>query len=340
MIARAAIVLAVVGCGTAEPPAASPAITSSAAARWVKARLPLGTPLLEAPARVVAGSTSRAIVTAPLRATIIALHAELGALRAANAAIVEIAMPDAAAAAAAYSAATGELAAHEQRAAQLAALRDEGLARSSDLAAVQLDIARLRGVRDIAATTLRAAGLREADASALAASGGRTTLRAPLTGVVVGLPAVIGASHAPGEPLAELATAQATRLEARLAQPLPEAARLAFVAVGHAPVAVELLRTAPVRESDGATRAWFALAEPVPAGATGRLRATLDDDAAALIPAAAIDDSGPAPLVWRHAGGSVHRVPVRVLASSGTDALVTGLAAGDEIASVAQAVPR
>ncbi|MGN6105838.1 MAG: efflux RND transporter periplasmic adaptor subunit, partial [Kofleriaceae bacterium] len=198
--------LALVACGSSEsaPPAPGASeLASSAPARWVAARAPDGTALLEAPAKVVAAPEGRAAVAPPLRARVLAVRAQVGATVAAGAPLVDLALPEAAAAAAEYLAAVDQIAAHEQRAKHLESLRQEGLARTGDVAAIELELARLRGARELAATTLRAAGLSLADARALAASGGRVPLRAPIAGTVISVAAVVGASAPPEVALVE-----------------------------------------------------------------------------------------------------------------------------------------
>ncbi|MBX3157939.1 MAG: efflux RND transporter periplasmic adaptor subunit [Deltaproteobacteria bacterium] len=335
MIAACALVLA--ACSEEAPTPAAPTTpaASSAHVRWVAARSPAGTALLEAPAQVIAAPRGRVVVAAPLRARILDVKTQPGATAKAGDALLEVALPEAAAAAGAYLAAADEIAAYEARAAQLAALAQEQLARHGDVAAVQLELARLRGARETAAATLRAAGHGPGAARHLADSGGRTVLRAPIAGTVTAVTAIVGASRSPEEPLLEISAGGATRVEARLPRPLPASARIEFVGLGAEPIAATPVATAPSREADGSAKAWFELATPAPTGATGRLRATLPDAAAVLVPAAAILRADGATHVARRGGA---RVPVRVLASSGADALVEGLAVGDEIAADAAAL--
>lgn len=328
----------VAACKDEPPPPAPAPVASSAPVRWVSARSPAGTPLLEAPAHVIAPPGGTAVVSAPLRARVLGVSTQPGATVTRGTALVEVVLPEAAAAASTYLAAVGEIEAHEQRASQLEALQKEGLGRQSEVASVQLELARLRGARDTAAATLRAAGLEVAAARGLVTSGGRTTLRAPIDGVVVVVNAVVGASHAPEERLVELVAGGATRVEARLPRPLPQAATLEFVAVGSSPIAATLVATAPSREPDGTTRAWFELASPAAPGASGRLRGTLPDSAAVLVPATALVREPEGTFVYKRARDTHSRVRVQVLASSGADALVEGLAVGDEVAAVASAV--
>ncbi|MGN6103505.1 MAG: hypothetical protein ACTHU0_00125, partial [Kofleriaceae bacterium] len=185
--------------------------------------------------------------------------------------------------------------------------------------------------------TLRAAGLSLADARALAASGGRVPLRAPIAGTVTSVAAVVGASAPSDAALVELASGGATRIEARLPRVLPEGARLDFLAVGSAPVEATLVSLAPVRDPDGTTRAWLELAAPAAPGTAGRLRARVAAGSAAVVPASAIGRDETGTFVWRR-DTTARRAPVRVLATSGADALVDGIAVGDQVAAVASAI--
>jgi cobalt-zinc-cadmium efflux system membrane fusion protein len=334
---RVGLGLALAACSTPSAPAPAPsAEASSASVRWRPARDPRGTALLEAPARVVAGADSRTLVTAPLRARIVAVRTTLGDSVEPGAALVEIAMPEAAAAAAEYLAAQDQLAAYERRATQLAELRKEGLSRAADVATVELEVARLRGERDRSATTLRAASLPVGDSGALAARGGRVMLRAPRAGVVTRLSAVVGATGAPDEVLVELSGGGSTRVEVALAYPLPPDAGFE-VAIGEVTSRARLVGLAPDRDADGTRRAWFEAEQSLPAGASGRLRVILGRGAV-TVPATAVATDGGGAYVWKRAGGPPVRVAVEVLATSGGDALVVGPAEGDSIASVAGAV--
>ncbi|MDX2091389.1 MAG: efflux RND transporter periplasmic adaptor subunit [Kofleriaceae bacterium] len=338
---RVACALAVAACSEETPPPPAPAVTagaSSADVRWVAARSPAGTPLLEAPAHVLASPRGRVTIAPPLRARVLDVKTQPGAAVRKGDALVEVRVPEAAAAASAYLAALDEIAAYEERARQLAALQQEGLGRQSDVAAVRLELAKLRGARDIAAATLRSTGLGVTAARALADSGGQTSLRAPIDGTVTEVSAIVGASHPPEETLVAIVAGGARRIEARLPRQLPPSAKVTFVPVGGEPIAATPVGVAPSREPDGTTKAWFELAALAPAGASGRLRATLPDTAAVLVPATAIARESAGTVVFKRAGTRPTRVFVHVLASSGADALVEGLAVGDEVAAVAATV--
>jgi len=342
LLAILALVTAAPACAERDAPVASAvshaAAPSSAEVRWRAARSPAGAALLEAPARVLAAPDGRTVVAPPLRARVVAVIAIAGREVAAGAAVVEVALPDAAAAAASYLAAVGQIAAHEHRALQLEGLRAEGLARTADLATVELELARLRGERDIAATTLRAANLAVADAGELASHGGRTMLRAPRGGLVTKVTAVVGATASPDEPLVEISGGGSKRIEASLAYPLPADAEFELELAGAGPTAVQLVAIAPSREADDTTRAWFDAGTALPAGALGKLRAHLRSGTAVTIPAAAIGRDSDGTFAWRRDAGRAQRAAIRVLATSGAEALVSGLREGEQIASNAQTV--
>lgn len=335
---RAVFVLVLAaGCSNEAAPPPAAVTTSSATVRWRPARAPGETALLEAPARVMPDANSATLVSAPLRARIVAIRFAVGSEVEAGAPLVEIAMPEVATAAAEYLAALDQLDATQRRTTQLADLRKEGLARAADLSALEIDLAKLRGARDLAATTLRTANLGLGDARGLAASGGRTSLRAPRAGRITKATAVVGAIVSPDTPLVEIAGGGSTRIEAMLAYPLPAESTFSVELGGQVSPAM-LVGLSPTREADGTTRAWFDVQAPLPAGQAGRLRVMPPSGTAVAVPAAAIASEGAITYVWRRENGQPRRLPVRVLATSGADALVTGPAVGDAIASVASSV--
>ncbi|MEZ4359434.1 MAG: efflux RND transporter periplasmic adaptor subunit [Kofleriaceae bacterium] len=324
---------------SAPPPAAPQAAAqrSSAEVRWRPARAPGRTALLEAPARVLPAAAGRAVVAAPLRARIVSIAAVAGDEVAAGAPLLEIAMPEAAVAAAEYLAAVDQLAAQERRNAQLTELRALGLTRTSELAAIELELARLRGARELAAATLRSANLSLGDARALAARGGRTTLRAPRAGRITQLAAVIGAVAAPDDVLVEVSGGGSTRVEVALSYPLPPSSRFEIELATETREA-RLVGLAPDRARDGTTRAWFDVDVAQATGALGRLRVLPPQGTAVLVPATALSRDAAGAYVWRRDRDRPRRLGVQVLVTSGADALVAGPKEGDAIASIASAV--
>lgn len=339
--------LAILGtpaCGEREAPAVpSPgapavAVAPSSSVRWRPARSPAGTALVEAPARVLATADGRVVVTPPLRARIVGVQAISGSAVVVGAPLVEVALPEAAAAASSYLVALDQIQAYQHRADQLEELRKEGLARNADLAAIELELARLRGQRDVAATTLRAAGFAVGEAHALAARGGRTVLRAPRVGIVTKMTAIVGATASSDEALVEISGGGSTRVEALLTYALPPDALFEIETAGVAPTPARLIAIAPSREEDGTTRAWFEVETALPAGALGRLRAVLPPGVAVTIPSTAIGRDGAGSFVWKREGERPRRVAVRVLVTSGTEALVSGVTEGELVASIASAI--
>lgn len=325
-----------VACAEQEPPPPPPPAVSSAAAPWADVRAAAGSPLLDAPAFALPDADRRAEVTVPSRARIVKILVTAGDAVSAGTPLVELVSPELAAAAASYLSATDQLAALDRRHLQLDALRAEGLARTSELATVELDQVRSRGEQTIATATLRSAGLDPGTARELVSSGGRLRLRTPITGTVVKVDAAIGQLRSPdGGAVVELASRGVHRVEARMARTLPESASYVFAsATGSRPA--KLVRVAPRRDADGTTRVWFDVdGADLVAAEPGRVRAVLAANVVA-IPAAALTAGD---RVWRRRGDQREAVPVAVITRSGADALVTGLAVGDQVAAYGEAPP-
>ncbi len=331
------VVAALAACGKEEPPAPPPPAVSSAPAPWADVRAAAGSPLLDAPAVALADAERQAELTVPSRARIVRVLAAAGDAVEAGAPLLDLACPDLATSAATYLAASDQLAALARRHDQLDALRAEGLARASELASVELDQARLRGERDVAAATLRAAGVDPGGARELVESGGRLKLRAPIAGTVIKLDAAIGQLRSPDSgAVAELSAGGVHRVEARLARVLPDHATFVFVPAGGGERPATLLRVEPRRDADGTTRAWLDVdGSGLSAGEPGRVRAKLGDDVVA-IPAGALTADAH---VWRRRGDQRESIAVTVVARSGADALVRGLAVGDQVAARAEGAP-
>jgi multidrug efflux pump subunit AcrA (membrane-fusion protein) len=348
VMTRQAIVLclfSVVGCGSHEPAAPPPpAPRSSVSTPWVPARPPESASLLEMPAQVESAPQSTGAVTPPYPARVARILTRPGEHVTRGAPIVEVVMPQLVTAAGAFGSARTRVDAYTKRRAQLEALRAEGLARVAEISEVETRLAEARADQQSALATLRAAGISPEEASRILANGGTTMLRSPVDGTVTELQAVIGETRdAGGKPVARIVGAGAPRIAARVSHGLPPGARFELILAGRTPTPLRLVSQAPVVDPrDGTTPSWF---EPtaealLPGGASGRLRILLPEAASVVVvPAtAAVTERGQLFVVVKSGDGS-RRVPVRVLASSGADALVEGaLKTGDPVAADGRAM--
>jgi hypothetical protein len=149
--------------------------------------------------------------------------------------------------------------------------------------------------------------------------------------------AVIGAVASPDDALVEVSGGGSTRVEVMLSYPLPSGS-LFEIELPTGTSEARLVGLAPDREADGNTRAWFDVELPLAAGALGRLRVLPPKGTTVTIPATAIATDEAGTYVWRRDHDRPQRLGVRVLVTSGADALVTGPKEGDPIASIASAV--
>jgi len=309
----------------------------SAETPWVVARAPEGLSLLEAPAELVPPAGARGAVSPPFSAKVLKVHIEHGQRVEEGAPIVDVLMPELARAAGAYLAAATRMGAQMKRKTQLEALRKDGLARLSEMADVDGVIADALANQQIALATLKIAGLGPKNASALATSGGQITLKSPVSGIVTEIDAVLGETREPSSsPIARIERAGSARVEARFSQKPPANATYTFVGPLGQTIALQLVSEAPsVSGRDGAVAAWFEAREPIqlPHGTLGKIRVAPDPKGGAVaVPAAAVTlKDGQSVVVLRKTG---HFLPVKVLSTSGADAIVEGeLRAGDEVAS-------
>ena len=304
---------------------------------WVAARAPEGLSLLEAPAELVPPASAKGAVSPPFSAKVLKVHVEHGQAVEEGAAIVDVLMPELARAAGAYLAAATRLSAQSKRKTQLEGLRKEGLARLSEIAEVDGNIADALANQQIALATLKIAGLGPKDASALSTSGGKITLKAPVSGIVTEIDAVIGETREPSSPpITRIERAGSARVEARFSQQPPTHAQYAFVGPFGQTISLQLVSQAPsVSGRDGTVAAWFEAREPIglPHGTLGKVRVVPDPKSGAVaIPASAVTLKNGLPVVVSRKTGSV--LAVKVLSTSGADAIVEGdLRAGDEVAS-------
>jgi multidrug efflux pump subunit AcrA (membrane-fusion protein) len=309
----------------------------SAETPWVAARSPEGLSLLEAPAELVPPASARGAVAPPFSAKVLKVHVDHGQRVEEGAAVVDVLMPELARAAGGYLAASTRLGGQSKRKAQLESLRKDGLAKMSEIAEVDGAIADAAADQQIALATLKIAGLGPKDASALAASGGKMTLKSPISGIVTDVDAVLGETREPNSPpIARIEMGGASRVEARFSQKPPANASYVFVGPLGQTVALKLISEAPsVSGRDGSIAAWFEPLQPIslPHGTLGKVRVAPDPQGKAVaVPAAAVTlKDGKAVVVSRKTDKPLE---VKVLSTSGSDALVEGdLRPGDEVAA-------
>ncbi len=338
-IARIALAT-VAACSRAPSPVAPPPVAApSARTAWVRSRSTDGISLLEAPAVVLPSPEGQASVAPPFRARVARIDVRAGQRVRRGQTLAWVVMPEVVQAAGSYAAATTRLEAYSKRKAQLDALKNEGLVRLTDLLEAETRLAEARAEQQGALATLRAAQLEAGDAALVLAGSGQVALKSPIEGMVTALHATVGEAREPGgEPMVRIAGEGEPRIEARFAHAWPEeGARYELAVAGGQRVKVVLIARAPaVDPRDGAIVAWF---QPpadsrLPNGLAGRLEVGLPPASGfAVVPARAVALDGSKAYVVVHRSGVAGRVPVEVLATSGADALVRGLAADEEVAA-------
>lgn len=335
-----AVALGAIACTPKEQPRLTleRLAASSVPSPWVKARSPEGLALLEAPATSVGPPDAEAPLSPPFAARIVAVHVRVGDRVEKNAPLVDVVMPEVIGAAGRLAAAQVRIGAHEKRKAQLDQLAEHGLARLADRAETEGALGEARAERLIASSILGAAGLPASEASRIVSSGGVVTIRSPIAGVVVTLDAPVGSTReAGGKPVVRVAGSGPSRVVARAQSTPPEGAALSFVSGRDEPVPLAMVSASPlVDPRDGSRELFLEPAREIAPGASGVLRVTMPKGSgeAVAVPSLAIFLEDGETFVFRRDGDGAREVQVRVLSSSGTDALVVGdLAAGDEIAA-------
>jgi biotin carboxyl carrier protein len=293
---------------------------------------------------VLGAPDSQAAISPTFRARVTRILVRAGEPVVRGQVVAYVAMPDVIQAAGAFAAATTRLEAYQRRKEQLDALRKDGLVKLSDLLEAETRLAEARAEQQTALGTLRAADLGAAEVPRLLDGSGEVAIRSPITGTVTEVRASLGETREPsGEPLARVAAAGASRVEARLAHAPPAGARFELHTAGGERYLLTALGQAPVVDGrDGTTAAWFlpAAGTRLPAGLAGTLVVRLDESAAAVPARAVALEAGQAYVVLNGPGGP-RRVRVEVLASSGADALVRGgVKPGDEVAADAALTSR
>ncbi len=302
--------------------------SASAAGRWIPARRAEDAPVEEHPARVLHDPDAVAEVGPSLAARVEKVHRAPGDRVRRGDVLFTVLVPEATTALAVQGATGGLIQALERRRDQLRGLRAEGLARSSDLFAVEVDLARAQAERARAAATLRGLG------------GSATELRSPIDGVVVEQRAAVGEWRRPEEgPLARIAEARASRVEVKLTAPPGEGTRFALEQEGGR-VPLRLLESAPRPGGDAqGYLAWFAASEgaTVRPAEVARVVVMPPPEALVVEARALLFEGGKAAVVARLEGKAT-RVPVEVLRVSGGGAWVRGaLAPGTPVSTAPSA---
>jgi len=311
---------------------------SSTSSPWVKVRTPEGLPLLEATASSVGPPDADAPLSPPFAARVSNVHVRVGDRVGKDAPLVDVVMPEVIGAAGRLAAAQVRIDAHSKRKAQLDTLAEHGLARLADRADAKAALGEARAEKLIASSILGAAGLSAGDASRLVSGGGVVTIRSPIAGVVVSIDAPVGSiRESGGKPLVRVAGSGPSRIVARSQAMPPEGSTLSFVSGRDEPVPLTLLTASPlVDPRDGTRELFLDPARPIPPGVAGVLRVSMPKGSgeAVAVPALAVFLEDGETFVFRREGDEAKEIPVKVLASSGTDALVAGaLSVGDEVAA-------
>lgn len=334
-----AAVAGLTGCGKRSPAVEEEPPVPSTRTPWVQARSSEGVPLLEAPAQVLPSPEAQAGVVPPYRARVVKVLVRPGERVTKGQPLVEVVMPEVSAAAGAYAAASTRVDAYGRRKAQLDALKADGLVRLVDVLEAETKLAEARADQQSAAATLRIAQVEPGEASGIVSGRKPVSLRSPINGTVTAVGVAVGDSREPtGDPVVRVAGEGDSRVEARFARPV-DAEHTAFelITSGGTRHRLTFVARAPVTDPrDGTTSVWLVPEkdEHLQPGLTGRVVVTLPRDAqVAVVPARAVALSQGKAFVVARRSGKTERVAVEVIASSGAEALVKGLVAGEEIAA-------
>ena len=334
-----AAVLALAACSKKGPPPEETPPTPSSRTPWVKARSSEGVPLLEAPAHVLPSPEGQAAVVPPYRARVLKVLVRPGQKVSKGQPLVEVVMPEVSTAAGAYAAATTRVDAYGRRKAQLDALKADGLVRLADVLEAETKLAEASADQQSAAAALRTAQIEPGQAADIVSGKKPVVLRSPIAGVVVAVGVGVGDSREPtGEPLIRVAGEGDSRVEARFARP-PDAATSQFelVTSGGSRYPLVFVARAPVVDPrDGTISVWLVPEKgtTLQAGLTGRVVVTLPGVVgAAVVPARAVILTDGKTFVVARRDGKAVKVEVDVVASSGAEALVIGVAADEEVAA-------
>ena len=335
-----ASMLAIACGGRGDPPPAERTTGARASldARWVPLRAPRAVSFLELPATVLASAGAMAALNPPYSGQLTKVYTRVGEHVRRGQPIADIMMPAVVGAAGEHAAAHTKIEAYLLRLGQLKELKAEGLARTSDLADVEMRLAEARADQIRAEAILRSAGVDASAGRRLTSGAGAVPLRSPIDGVVTEISASLGETRdSAGAPFARISGVAPARIEARATQSLAAGARFELVTAAGEQVPVRLVAEAPIVDPrDGTRAAWFepAPARALPVGLTGKVRVILPDRAGLTIaPRTAVGTTGVTSFVRVRRGETTADVPVTVLQSSGADVLLeSSLAAGAQIA--------
>ncbi len=312
------------GCTQASTPkeTSAPAadIAPSSAFKWVAVGDGSAATAEAYPARVLITAGGAGVVVPPLPARIVSLAVRPGDTVAQDAPVATVLMPEADSALASQAAARNALAVLAKRRAQLMSLQADGLAKASDIAALELEAARLSGEEMRATALLRGAGL---------SRGGNIVLRSPVAGVVTEVAAIVGELRRPEDgPIARVRSRTGRRIESTLPRPIDASAVCAFRSVGEQEVPVKLLSLVPKPSGAGFT-AWFEAADGVqmPVATEGRILVRASFDARTrVVPAAAVGMRAGAHFVVGRASmqAAATVIEVELLQVTANDAVVRG----------------
>ncbi len=292
----------------------------SSSFKWVAVRPATEAPPEEYPARLLSSAGTVAVTVAPLPARILSLAVKPGDDVQKGGAIANVVMPEADAAIATLRAAETSLGVLTKRRAQLGELESEGLVKASDLAALDLDIARLKGEKVRAEAVLQGAGLK---------AGGTVTLRSPVAGVVTEVAAIQGELRRPEDgPIARIRSRTGQRVEATFPERPATDATFSFRIGAEPVVPVKLVNVVPQSPGVGFI-AWFDSEGDVAlgAGTEGRIAVTAPASSdAALVPSSAVGSRGEQRFVVARARADAKpaEVSVHVLRVTSSDSIVRG----------------
>lgn len=337
--AAAALVLAggALACSEPSPPEQAVPGQPDRATAYVAVRAGDASPVLRAPARLVASATSAADVSFLAMGGVTGVFVQVGDTVERGATLFEVASPELAQEAGEWRSTVDALEIAEERLARLETLAAERIASEDQLQARREEIVRLRGRQRQLQGMLLAHGVARGHFDAVHRSG-RVRIESPIDGLVRRVDVRLGqAIRADGPPLAQIVGTGRPRVEATLAdRPSPELT-YAFVASDGTRLPVRSHPIGSLVDPDtGTWTTWFELpaAVALQGERVGELlgRATGPDVFA--VPAKALGRSDRGAYVVRAGEDELpERVPVDVLYLDAHSAIVRGaLSDSDRVA--------